>query len=86
MGKKEALTNPPLARIMAAMTEKTAQLEEKIAHLTRAVEDLSDIVAEQSQTLEVFTRRLRALMQREAEREAESGTQVPLADQRPPHW
>jgi len=86
MGKKEALTIPPSARIIAPMTDQTARLEEKIAHLTRAVEDLSDVVAEQGQTLAAMTRRMRALMQREAEREAEGGTQVPLADQRPPHW
>jgi SlyX protein len=26
------------------------------------------------------------LMQREAEREADAGGTIPLADQRPPHW
>ncbi|PVH30026.1 SlyX family protein [Pararhodobacter oceanensis] len=68
------------------MSEKTALLEEKIAHLTRAVEDLSDVVADQAKLLDVMSRRLGALMQREAEREADSGSSVPLADQRPPHW
>jgi len=68
------------------MSDKTAHLEEKIAHLTRTVEDLSDIVAQQSTALDAITRRLRALMEREAEREADSGTSVPIADQRPPHW
>ncbi|WP_417587211.1 SlyX family protein [Pararhodobacter oceanensis] len=68
------------------MSEKTALLEEKIAHLTRAVEDLSDVVADQAKLLDTMSRRLGALMQREAEREADSGSSVPLADQRPPHW
>lgn len=61
-------------------------LEERIAHLTRAVEDLSDIVRAQGLQLDRLTYRTGMLMEREAEREAEAGTQIPLADQRPPHW
>ncbi|KQI71107.1 SlyX family protein [Loktanella sp. 5RATIMAR09] len=61
-------------------------LEEKIAHLTRTVEDLSDIVARQETELAVAQRRLAMLMEREAGREMDSGSTVPLADQRPPHW
>lgn len=68
------------------MTDPIAPLEEKIAHLTRTVEDLSDIVARQGQALDLVTRRLRALIEREAGREADGGAQIPLADQRPPHW
>ncbi|MEM7641796.1 MAG: SlyX family protein [Pseudomonadota bacterium] len=60
-------------------------LEERIAHLTRMVEDLSDVVARQAGEIEVLERRVRMLMERAAEAEAERGT-VPLADQRPPHW
>jgi Uncharacterized protein conserved in bacteria len=61
-------------------------LEERIAHLTRAVEDLSDIVRAQGMQLDRLTHRTGMLMEREAEREAEAGSQIPLADQRPPHW
>lgn len=61
-------------------------LEEQIAHLTRTVEELSDIVARQEGELETATRRLALLMEREAGREMEAGGTVPLADQRPPHW
>lgn len=68
------------------MTDPIAQLQEKIAHLTRMVEDLSDIVRAQGTTLDHVTRRLGAVLEREAEREADGGTQIPLADQRPPHW
>ncbi len=67
------------------MTDVT-HLEEQIAHLTKTVEDLSDIVARQETELAVATRRLAMLMEREAGREMESGSSVPLADQRPPHW
>ena len=61
-------------------------LEERIAHLTRAVEDLSDVVARQSAEIDVLTRRVAMLMQRAAEAEVAEGGTVPLADQRPPHW
>ncbi|MCO4841768.1 MAG: SlyX family protein [Yoonia sp.] len=67
------------------MTDIT-HLEEQIAHLTRTVEDLSDIVARQESELAIATRRLAMLMEREAGREMDAGGSVPLADQRPPHW
>ncbi len=67
------------------MTDVT-HLEEQIAHLTKTVEELSDIVARQETELAVATRRLAMLMEREAERELDAGGSVPLADQRPPHW
>lgn len=60
-------------------------LEEQIAHLARAVEDLSDMVAAQEREIALLKRRLGLLMEREAERESETRT-IPLADQRPPHW
>ena len=61
-------------------------LEERIAHLTRAVEDLSDIVRAQGLQLDRLTHRTGMLMEREAEREAAGGVEIPLSDQRPPHW
>ncbi len=64
----------------------TTHLEEKLAHLTRMVEDLSDVVARQEKELALATRRLAMLMEREAGRELDAGGSVPLADQRPPHW
>lgn len=67
------------------MTDVT-HLEEQIAHLTKTVEELSDIVARQETELAVAIRRIGMLMEREAQREADTGGTVPLADQRPPHW
>lgn len=64
----------------------STQLEEQIAHLTRTVEELSDIVARQETELAQVTRRLAMLMEREANRELDAGGTVPLADERPPHW
>jgi SlyX protein len=68
------------------MSERVTALEETVAHLTRTVEDLSEVVARQDGELARLTRRVEMLMNREAEREVEAGGTVPLADQRPPHW
>ena len=62
------------------------RLEEQIAHLTRTVEDLSDVVARQADEITTLTRRVHMLMQREAEREAGAGGGVVLGDERPPHY
>ncbi len=67
----------------AAMDPMT-QIEERLAHLARSVEDLSDVVARQEREIRTLSARVALLMQREAERQAE--TQVPLADRPPPHW
>ena len=67
------------------MTDQT-HLEEKIAHLTRAVDEMSDIVARQEREINSLTQRVRMLMEREASREYDAGGSIPLADQRPPHW
>lgn len=67
-------------------TDKTTSLEEQIAHLTRSVDDLSDVIARQEKELALLTRRVQMLMEREAGREADMGGQVILTDQKPPHW
>ena len=67
------------------MADQT-NLEEQIAHLTRMVEELSDVVAAQQQDLDKAMKRLGILMQREAQREMDQGGSIPLADQKPPHW
>ena len=68
------------------MTDRQQQAEELVAHLVRTVDDLSEVVARQSREIADLTRRVAMLMEREAEREAAGGGQLPLADQRPPHW
>lgn len=65
--------------------DRTELLEERIAHLTRAVDDLSDIVMAQGRELDRLTRLVGLLAAREAEREAAAGD-APEANQRPPHW
>lgn len=61
-------------------------LEERIAHLTRTVEDLSDVVARQQTEIDALTRLVQRLMLREAERQSEAGGGIVLGDERPPHY
>ena len=61
-------------------------LEETVAHLTRVVEELSDVVARQETEITMRKRRLQMGMEREDEREFSEGGTVPLADQKPPHY
>lgn len=58
--------------------------EERIAHLTRAVDDLSDEVTRQGRELDRLTRLVGMLAEREAEREQTGGSGE--ANVKPPHW
>lgn len=68
------------------MEDRVTKMEETIAHLTRIVDDLSDVMAQQEKEITTLNRRMAMIMQKEAEREVAEGGTVPLADQRPPHW
>lgn len=61
-------------------------IEEKLAHLFRTVDDLSDVIARQEREIERLTRRVDMLMQREAERETDTSGGIVLGDERPPHY
>ena len=61
-------------------------LEEKISHLQRVVEDLSDVIARQDQELSRLRSQVDRLVLREAEREAETPGGVVLGNERPPHY
>jgi len=63
-----------------------SKTEETLAHLIRTVDDLSDLVAEQRNEIDLLTRRVAMLMQREAGREADGSGGVVLGDERPPHY
>jgi SlyX protein len=62
------------------------QLEEQMAHLLRAVDDLSDIVARQQDAIDLLNRRVEILMRREGEREASGSGGIVVGDERPPHY
>lgn len=62
------------------------EIEALLAHLQKELDDMSDVIARQDGEITRLTRQVALLMNREAEREAETGGTVPLADQKPPHW
>ena len=68
------------------MERRIDTLEERIAHLMRVIDDLSDTVARQDTEIAVLTRRVEMLLKRESLRESEGGGGVVLADERPPHY
>ncbi|SPH16941.1 Protein SlyX [Defluviimonas aquaemixtae] len=68
------------------MDERLEKAEEEIAHLRRAVDDLSEVVARQVREIDTLTRRVTVLMERAAEAEVAASGTIPLADQKPPHW
>lgn len=61
-------------------------LEEKLAHLQRIVDDLSDVVARQDRQIDRLRAQVDRLILREAEREDAAGGGVHLGDERPPHY
>ncbi len=65
------------------MSEK---LEERMAHLERLLDDLNEVVAGQASEIDLLTRRVQMLMEREAAREADGGGGVVFGDERPPHY
>ena len=65
--------------------QRIEALEERVAHLMRGLEDLSDVVARQAGEIDRLLRHSAMLMAREAERVADGGG-AQLTDQRPPHW
>ncbi len=66
------------------MTDAIA-LQERLAHLIRTVDDLSEVVARQDAEIARLTRQVAMLMAREASRESDDGG-VLVGDTRPPHW
>lgn len=62
------------------------ELEIQVAHLTRANEELSDVVARQAKRLEVMEKRLELLLERAREHEAANVGSHVFGDERPPHW
>ncbi|MBY6044009.1 SlyX family protein [Phaeobacter italicus] len=61
-------------------------LEEQIAHLTRTVDELSDVIRRQQGEIDRMTHRVAMLMERERARDQEGNGGVILGDERPPHY
>ena len=64
----------------------TQTLEEKLAHLEKVTDELSEVVARQDVEITRLTRRVEMLMAREAEREVDAGGTAVMTNERPPHW
>lgn len=62
------------------------KFEEQIAHLTRSVDEMSDVVARQEKEIALLTNQVRLLVERERERSQDAGGHVVLGDERPPHY
>ena len=65
------------------MTDNLQAMEERMAHLIRTVEDLSDVVAAQAIEIDRLTRRMAMMMERMAGPDDQGAV---FTDQRPPHW
>ena len=61
-------------------------LEERVAHLLRTVDELSDVVARQQDEIDRLNRRVQMLMEREGERQAEATGGIVIGNERPPHY
>jgi SlyX protein len=64
--------------------DRIAVLEERVAHLIRTVDDLSDVTAAQAKVIDRLQRLVSMLAEREAGRE--DAGEAPAASQKPPHW
>ena len=66
--------------------ERIIEIEIKLTEALRLSEELSDIVAQQANRLDVAERRIRLLMERAAQDEANSASGISINDTPPPHW
>ncbi|THD73267.1 SlyX family protein [Thalassobius vesicularis] len=62
------------------------EIEEKLAHLIRTVDDLSDMIAKQQKTIDLMERRVQLLMERAAMQEADQGSYIYTGPEKPPHY
>ncbi|MCH2163540.1 MAG: SlyX family protein [Marinovum sp.] len=60
--------------------------QERMAHLERLCDDLSDIVAKQADQITRLERQVLALIDRERDRAEAGGGGVIIGDERPPHY
>ena len=68
-----------------ALDQRLITLEIRLAHFERMAEDMSDVLAEQAQTIDLLTAQLRRLRERMAEMRVD-GEASPQDDKPPPHY
>ncbi|MBA83855.1 SlyX family protein [Thalassobius sp. S69A] len=62
------------------------EIEEKLAHLMRNVDELSDVVARQQDKIDRLERRVQMLMERAAQQESDQGSYIYTGPEKPPHY
>ncbi len=67
------------------MTQRLDAIEEKLAHLERAVAEISDVVARQQKQLDAALDRNQRLMEKISAIESDFGTSA-TAHEKPPHY
>jgi SlyX protein len=68
------------------MADRIETAEVHITHLVRTVEELSDQVARQSLEIDRIKARLQMLIDRLSKHDSGEDSEIPLLDQRPPHY
>lgn len=68
------------------METRVEAAEVHISHLTRTVEELSDQVARQAYEIDRLNKRFQMLLDRMSKQDVGEDSDVPLLEQRPPHW
>ena len=61
-------------------------IEEKLSHIMKSLDELSDIVAKHETTISLSASRIEKLMSTLAEKELESGGDAYFQDDKPPHY
>lgn len=62
------------------------EIEEKLAHLMRNFDELSDVVARQQDKIDRLERRVQMLMERAAQQETDQGSYIYTGPEKPPHY
>lgn len=65
---------------------RLTRAEERIAHLLRVVDELSELAADQATRIARLEARVDRLSARQTQAEGDEGGGVILGDERPPHW
>ena len=79
------LGNGDCPHTLSTMTDRLEAIETKLAHLERAVTEISDVVARQQKELERAMDRSQRLMEKVAALESDAGTSA-TAEEKPPHY
>ncbi|CAO3419050.1 SlyX family protein [Azospirillum doebereinerae] len=69
-----------------ALEQRLTDLESRVAHHERMAEEMSEVLYEQSRTIDRLTLHLRRLREQMAEVEAGGGGRSPQDDRPPPHY